>query len=290
MYYFLSLLCGILISVTVVQNGGLAQLYGVHSSSVIIHITGLIVIAAVILIKRERPFAKRQVWYFYLGGAIGVLTVACNNLAFGRISVSAILALILVGQSVMGLAIDQYGLLGMPKHPFNKQRIIGLLITIVGIIVMIDRFDVLAVTLSFVAGITIVVSRTLNARLAELSSIRISTLFNYIVGLIVSAAVFIILGNNEAIYTDFTVSADFYIYFGGALGVCLILISNMIVTKVPAFYLSLLMFIGQVFTGIILDALITRSFSVQILLGGVLVSAGLCTDIVLSRKNIRPAS
>ena len=290
MYYFLSLLCGILISVTVAQNGALAQQFGINFSSIFIHITGLIIISAIVMIKHERPFAKKQVWYLYLVGAIGVLTVACNSLAYGRISVSAILALILVGQSVTGLAFDQFGWLGMQKHPFNKRRIIGLLLTIAGIVVMIDRFDFIAVSLSVLAGTIIVISRTLNAKLAELTSVRISTFFNYVVGLSVAIIVFLLLGKNEPVYTRLVFSPDFFMYFGGTLGVCLVLTSNIVVTKVSAFYLSLLIFVGQVFTGIIIDAVISGSFSESILIGGILVAAGFCLDIVLgttSRKDQR---
>jgi len=289
MYYFLSLLCGILLAAMIPLNGGLADIFGLHSASVFIHITGLIVITAIILIKREKPFANRQAFYLYLGGAIGVLTVICNNLAFGRISVSAILALLLVGQGITGLAFDQFGWLGMPKHPFRKSRIFGLLLIVGGIIIMVDRFDFVAVSLSFVAGVITVISRTLNAKLADNTSIRVSTFFNYAVGLTIASAVCLALGRNEPVFSELAVSPDFYLYVGGTLGVCMILISNMIVTKVPAFYLSLLLFIGQVFTGIIIDVIIMQSFSIPILVGGVLVTAGLFTDIIFNRKTIKPS-
>jgi len=288
MYYIFSLICGIIIAVVVPVNGGLADHYGVNSASVLIHITGIIIIITIVLLKREKPFAKRQAWYLYLGGAIGVLTVACNNLAFGHISVSAILALILLGQGITGLAFDQYGWLGMPKHPFHKRRIIGLVLTLSGIVVMIDRFNIIAVSLSFLAGVIMVISRTLNAKLAERTSIWVSTFYNYAVGLCVAIVVFLILGNSEPIYTDFSISPDFYIYFGGPLSVCLILISNIVVTKIPSFYLSLLLFIGQVFSGILIDAFIDQSFSITIIIGGVLVTAGLCADMVFSSKTKKP--
>jgi transporter family-2 protein len=242
-----------------------------------------------VLIKRDKPFAKRQAWFLYIGGALGVMTVIFNNYSFMRISVSAILALMLFGQSVASLAIDQYGWLGMPKHPFNKRRIIGLLLTICGIAVMLDRFEIVAVLMSFVSGIIIVTSRTLNAKLAELSNIRISTFFNYVVGLIVCTPVFFILGSNEGSFGGIVISLDSYMYLGGVVGVCVVLISNIIVAKVPAFYLSLLVFISQVFTGVVIDALISRSFSLQILIGGILVSAGLCADLFLDRKTPKPS-
>ena len=287
MYYILSLLGGLLIAVMVLFNGSLTAQYGLHFSVVFIHITGLLLVSIITLIKRQRPFEKRQPWHLYLGGAIGVMTVAFNNFAFGRISVSAILALTLLGQSVFGLAFDQYGWFGMQKHPFGKHKIAGLLLTICGIAVMIDRFDFFPVVLSFAAGGTIVLSRTLNAKLGEQTSVGISTFYNYLLGLIVSTIIFLLFGGNEAIHSGIVISADPLIYTGGFLGVILIMVSNIVVTKVSAFYLSLMMFIGQVLTGIIIDALLAGSFSITILIGGILVSAGLCVDLILSRAKNR---
>jgi len=284
MYYILSLLTGILISVMIAFNGGLAEQYGVYSATVIIHIVGLIVITAAVLIMREKPFAKRGAWYLYLGGAIGVLTTVFNNLAFGRISVSAILALSLFGQSISGLIVDQYGFLGMPKHPFAKYKIIGLTLILAGIASMITDFEVVAVVVSFASGITIVSSRTLIAKLADLTSVRIGTFYNYIVGLIIAIPVFLLLGRNEITLTEFTLSPNWFIYMGGVLGVCVVLLSNITVVKVSAFYLTLLIFIGQVFTGIIIDIVITQEISYRNLIGGVLVALGLSINLILDNR------
>jgi hypothetical protein len=87
---------------------------GNKPSQGVLTIAGLLFIIIMTLIKREHPFFKRQAWFLYLGGAIGVLTTVFNNVAFARISVSSILALGLFGQSMAGLIIDQYGLLDMP--------------------------------------------------------------------------------------------------------------------------------------------------------------------------------
>ena len=285
MYYMLSLLSGLLISVMVLFNGMLAGQYGVHLSTAIIFFTGLLLIAAIVLAKRERPFGKRHSWFLYIGGAIGVLTIIFNNVAFGRISVSALLALVLLGQSVSGLVIDQFGWLDMPKHPFKKQRVVGLLLTVAGIALMIDRFDAIPVLLSFSAGCTIVLSRTLNAKLGALTSVTISTFFNYLVGFTVSVPVFVAFSASGMDFAGLEISPNPMIYLGGFLGVCVIAISNIVVTKIPAFYLSLVLFIGQVFTGIIIDAIIARSFSIPILLGGILVTVGLCVDLLLDRRN-----
>lgn len=265
-------------------NGGLTEKYGIYSATVIIHITGLVFIGFLTLIKRERPFSKMHAWYLYLGGVIGVMTTIFNNLSFGRISVSAILALGLFGQSVTGLIIDQYGLMNMPRYPFVKRKILGLLLILCGIVSMISSFQTAAVIASFTAGVTIVVSRTLNAGLAGRTSVRTSTLYNYMIGLVVSVPVLLILGRNEPSLAVFGFSAEWYIYFGGILGVCVVLLSNITVMKVSSLYLTLLVFIGQVFSGVLIDVLISKELSYRNMIGGALVTAGLCVNLLLDRK------
>lgn len=284
MYYLLSLLTGILISVMVAFNGGLTGHYGTYSATVVIHITGLLLISILAAINRERPFSNRQKWFLYLGGPIGVLTTIFNNYAFGRISVSAILALGLFGQSVTGGIIDHYGLMGMPKHSFQKNKIFGLILIFGGIAAMMDNFNIAASLMSFAAGVTIVTARTFNAKLAVLTSTNTATVFNYITGLAVAVPVYFLLGGGETPLTAVPVSSNFYIYFGGILGVCVVLLNNITVTKVSAFYLSLFLFIGQIFSGVLIDAVISQALSIRNLTGGILVSAGLCVNLLLDRR------
>jgi transporter family-2 protein len=284
MYNLLSLFSGILVSAMIVFNGGLTRQYGVYSATVIIHVVGLILISCLLLTKRGRPLPQKQAWYLYLGGALGVATTVFNNFAFGRISVSAILALGLMGQSVTGLIVDQFGLMKMPRHPFHKSKIIGILLILAGTFSMTEGFDAPAVFASLLGGVLLVISRTLNARLADGKGIRASTFYNYLIGLAVAVPVCALLGGNEPLLTTFSLSPEAYIYLGGAAGVCVVLLSNLTVAKVSAFYYSLFLFIGQVFSGILLDALISQAFSPRNLIGGILVAAGLCVNLLLDRK------
>ena len=274
----------------VASNGGLTEQYGIYSATIIIHIMGLLFIIAWILTKREKVIFGRHPWYLYIGGFIGVFTTVSNNLAFGRISVSAILALTLFGQSLSGLAVDHFGFFGMPKYQFTKRKLIGLALTLVGIASMLNSFEIVAVLVSFLAGITILLSRTLNAKLADLTSVRSSTFFNYFFGLIGAVIAFFILGRGESGIAGFVFSPRWYIYFGGVLGACVVLLSNIRVMKISAFYLSLLMFVGQVFSGVVVDIMISREVSYRIIIGGVFVALGMCIDLVLDSKRFEKQS
>lgn len=288
MYYLLSLLIGILVAAMIAVNGGLTTLYGVYSATVIIHIVGLLVIGSFILARRERPFAKAQPWYFYIGGVLGVATTAFTNFAFGKISLSAILALGLFGQSVAGALVDQFGLMGMRRHRFRLYQVPGLVLVVGGIACMMGgTFAVWPVVAVFFSGVLLVISRSYNARLAENTSVYISTFFNYVCGLLTAIPVFLFFGINEPITLSFRFSPNWWIYLGGAIGVATVWLSSVVVVKIPQLYITLLMFVGQVFTGVWIDALIDGAFSMQNIIGGSFVALGLTLNLLFERRASR---
>ncbi|MGI6150914.1 MAG: DMT family transporter [Christensenellales bacterium] len=138
MYHFLAVFAGVLIAGMVVQNGRLADFYGLYPSTLLIHAVGLLFSLGFAAVKREslRPKARLSPRY-YIGGAIGAATTLFNNLAFGHISVSAILALTLLGQSITSFCIDAFGLFDMEKQSFDKRKLLGLFLISAGIVLMI---------------------------------------------------------------------------------------------------------------------------------------------------------
>ena len=61
--------------------------------------------------------------------------------------------------------------------------------------------------------------------------------------------------------------------------------SNLVAVKIPQLYITLLMFVGQVFTGVLLDALIDGAFSLPNIIGGTLVALGLALNLLLERRS-----
>jgi len=139
LYYGLSTFAGFLIAVMIAINGGLTNLYGVYTATVIIHVAGLVFLCIWTLAKREKKTVMdtRIPIFYYLGGAVGVATTVFNNVSFGYISVSAILALGLLGQSIASIVIDQFGLFRMPKRSFNRKKLVGIAFITLGIVLMI---------------------------------------------------------------------------------------------------------------------------------------------------------
>lgn len=283
----LSLLTGVVIAFMVAVNGGLTAQYGVFGAAVIIHIVGSFF--AFLLIKNHRQNVSLQLsipWWMYIGGVIGVLTTAFNNFAYGKISLTSIVALGLFGQTATSLVIDSFGLLGMGKYSFKKSTLIGLAFALVGIFMMLDNSAgsaLYALTLSFVGGVTVVLSRTVNAGLSERIGAMQGSFVNHIVGLPVTMGALFLWGRNDPIFTGFSFSSNGWIYFGGVLGVLVVLLFNITVPKTPAFRLTLLSFIGQVFAGIALDLITKQGYTEATFFGGLLVAAGIASNILIEQ-------
>lgn len=142
----------------------------------------------------------------------------------------------------------------------------------------------LYILVSVLAGVTIVVSRTINSNLASRIGIFQGTFFNYVVGLFFS--IIFMLFSSEHLNNIATKlhSIPLWAYLGGLAGVSTIVLSNYIIPKISAFYLTLLIFIGQLFMGIIIDYFSSNTISIGKILGGLLVLAGLAYNLMLDKK------
>ncbi len=138
---------------------------------------------------------------------------------------------------------------------------------------------------AILAGTTIVTSRNVNAMLAKKIGAIESTFFNYFVGLLLSIVVFFF--SKEAILPLFIPEgfSDVIMYLGGILGVVAIIISNFITPKISAFLMTLLIFISQLITGIVLDFFLYGEFSLPKVIGGFLVLIGLIYNLYLDKKD-----
>lgn len=289
MYYLTSAAIGLGITLMIFVNGGLTASCGVYTATVIIHIIGLIATIVPVKIKHERLLPAEELpILLYSGGAVGVLTTIFNNMAFGGISISAILALCLLGQSITSLAIDEMGLFNVPKRGFIKAKLIGYFIIIVGIIVMtfpLKTGSLIFVLVSFLSGATIVISRTIIASLAEKTGVWSSTFWNFAVGLAIALVILPVMGANEHITGGFSLFLSKpYVFIGGILGVLVVGLSSVCVAKISSFYMTLFVFIGQLFSGVVLDMLLSKGLSVEILIGGICATLGLTLNLWLDKR------
>lgn len=262
----LALLTGAVISVMVAVNGELTACVGTYLAALIIHIVGTIFSYLLCRVKKTPLFRREGLpLWAYLGGVIGVLTTIFNAAAFGHISMTSIVAL---------------GLLGMPKRHLGKETWVGLAISGVGVAVMLDASvtaEMIAVLLSLGAGVSTVLSRTVNARLAKKAGALAGSFYNHLIGLPCCIVICLLLTDFRT--AAFTMPAP-WMLCGGMMGVLVVMLCNHILQKLPALRLTLLSFLGEIFTGFVIDLVRRQEISGGLLWGSILCAVGFLTTVL----------
>ena len=132
----------------------------------------------------------------------------------------------------------------------------------------------IAIICAIASGMTIVLSRSINGYLEKKIGPYQSTFFNYFTGLLTSSILlfFTLLPAFKNI--SFT-KIDLIMLVGGIIGVFNVLILNIVVSKVTPIKLTLITFISQLLSGMILDYYIYHVFTLNKLIGCIIVIIGL---------------
>ncbi|HEX2484261.1 MAG TPA: DMT family transporter [Myxococcota bacterium] len=131
----LALVAGIAAAIQSAANAGLAQRIGLGAA--LVANTVVVLAGALLLFVARGPhasfFPPGTPWALYTGGLCGFVFIFCLALVFPRIGAAWAIALVVLGQSAAALAIDHYGLLGMPKDPVTLARAAGLALVALGV-------------------------------------------------------------------------------------------------------------------------------------------------------------
>lgn len=133
----------------------------------------------------------------------------------------------------------------------------------------------IAVICATLSGITIVLSRSINGVLSQRLGPYQSTFFNYFTGFITSLILLLLVGFPYLHVINIASLDNPIIFIGGAIGVFNILILNIIVLKVSPIQLTLITFIAQLISGMILDFCFYQMFSIQKIIGCLIVILGM---------------
>ena len=130
----------------------------------------------------------------------------------------------------------------------------------------------ISIIFSILSGVTIVLSRSVNGMLSKKMGAYQGTFYNYFTGFMTSLILMLVCVQHINISLDKT---NLMMYLGGIIGVFNILILNIIVPRISPVILTLLSFIGQLVSGMVIDAFVYNMFSISKILGCLIVIAGL---------------
>lgn len=130
----------------------------------------------------------------------------------------------------------------------------------------------------FISGIFIVFTMTLNSFIGRKTSLLEGVFLNYLFGLFTIITI--------SIFYNYTfTTSPMYSYLGGLLGVTVIFISNYFIPNIPVIYTVFLGFLGQIFSGILIDYFFNKNeFEIKKIIGAILVIIALLYLFIIEKK------
>ena len=134
-------LVGALLALQPLLNARIAGVAGhpVYGALFSVLVSSLSLLAAALLLRLPLPdvraIAAQPPWAL-TGGIIGALVVLSALIATPRLGAATTVMLFIAGQLFCSLIVDHYGLLGVPEHPIDLARLLGVACLVAGVILI----------------------------------------------------------------------------------------------------------------------------------------------------------
>ncbi|SHH46399.1 DMT family transporter [Clostridium grantii] len=139
------------------------------------------------------------------------------------------------------------------------------------------------ILLALVTGGSVIISITLNAKLAEKIGLTGGTLINYLVGLIGSIILYTIINKGFDLRLSQITNIPLIYLTGGLLGVGIVMMNNAILPKIPVVYTTVLIFSGQLIVGILMDYFYFHQLPTGKIIGGVFILLGILYNMKVDK-------
>lgn len=136
-FYSLVFICGGFLAIQGPMNAKLSANFGRHPISTVsltffLGSACLIALALVLQISLPSLSANTTAWWHWTGGLMGAGYVATISLSVPRLGTATTMVLVLLGQVIFSILLDQFGWFGMAEHPTTWPRLVGVLLVFLG--------------------------------------------------------------------------------------------------------------------------------------------------------------
>lgn len=138
--------------------------------------------------------------------------------------------------------------------------------------------------LALFMGVIVVITPVLNGQLTLRTSTYKTAHLSFIVGGLSATAIFLIFGNS-IIGTGFLSNTQPLYYSSIFFGVFLILLMNYYSSRIPAFLIVIIPFVGQTITGVLVDYYLIDKFSLTKLIGAGVILVGLYINAQIEKRD-----
>jgi len=126
---------GGLIALQAPINAGLGRATGNLAAALVSFVIGTIALAAIVVLSGKAGGLGSTFdvsWYYLLGGLLGAIYVANALIAVSVIGAGGVAAATITGQLAASVAIDRLGLFGLDQVALTPERLLGLVLLLVG--------------------------------------------------------------------------------------------------------------------------------------------------------------
>ncbi|WP_132245357.1 DMT family transporter [Marinisporobacter balticus] len=139
------------------------------------------------------------------------------------------------------------------------------------------------IILAVLIGVAIVVATILNGKLSQKIGVVNDVMINYFMASIVSILLCFIT-REHMLSIEILIATPVYYFLGGFIGLGTIFLLNITVPKIPAVYIVIVPFIGQILTSAVIDYFYLDIFSKGKIIGGCLFLVGLLYNARVDKK------
>ena len=114
--------------------GAIGQRLGGISSSFIVHVSGAVLSGLLLFLRGGERIREWRTLpgYMLFAGVFGLILYMTISVTLPRLGSTMMVVLVIVGQLVVGVIVDHFGLLGVATRPFDLPRLLGIVVLALG--------------------------------------------------------------------------------------------------------------------------------------------------------------
>jgi len=119
--------------------GSMSQRIGGSASSFVVHVSGAVFSGIVLVLRGGEQLRnwKSLSWYMLASGVFGVILYLTLSRTLSRLGADTAIALIIVGQLLVGMLIDQLGLFGVVQRSMDLTKVLAAVLLMLGSYLMV---------------------------------------------------------------------------------------------------------------------------------------------------------
>lgn len=140
--------------------------------------------------------------------------------------------------------------------------------------------------IAFLSGFLTIISFILNSKYSSKTDLLRSSRMNFMAGIIILIP-FIVLNPSIISFRKENFSnIPIWAYFGGILGVIVVILGNHLVKNMASIYVTLFIFIGQLITGLIIDYFLGNDINIKQIIGISIIFMGLLYNLRVDKVKL----